>query len=95
MDFGIFVSEPEMAHTIYHVSRDDITAECGRSVKRMICVGMTDENDVGIQAILITFRPLLRRCCKSCYQSLRRLTPAASDPSADSEKKDSETEGKS
>ena len=68
---GVFVREPEINATIYHLSADDRVALCSRSVMPMICVGEGDAQFNGRLLIEITTsHTLMRRCCLQCKRRL-------------------------
>jgi len=70
MEFAMLVTEPETSHKIYHLSVDDVTVLCGRNTKRMVCVGVTNENDVGVCPYGAGSYVDIRRICRACYKAL-------------------------
>ena len=70
-EYGIFILEPEWDHPIYHLSEDDQRALCGRSVERMICMGIA-ENPGAILSKISVWHVGVWRCCAQCKKALKR-----------------------
>jgi len=69
--FGVFVREPETNSTIYHLSRDDEVALCGRRIGSLVCIGEVDEHEAGkILTEIHTSYVLIWRCCEQCEKKL-------------------------
>ena len=69
--FGVFVREPETNSTIYHLSKDDKLALCGRRIGSLVCIGEVDEHEAGkILTEIHTSYVLIWRCCEQCEKKL-------------------------
>lgn len=69
---GMFVTEPETRHSVYHLSPDDKVVLCGRNIRRMVCVGERDEDDLRLMVEISTSYTLMWRCCWQCKAALKR-----------------------
>jgi len=78
-EFAAFVTEPEANATIYHLSRDDTKALCGRDVSRMICIGGISDTMAGrlLQELYPLGYVVIRRCCVLCKGKVKKNSASA------------------
>lgn len=70
-EYGVFVTEPAYAHTIYHLSLDDKRALCGRDASKMEYLGETKLPTNSIYDISVMWVNIWR-CCEQCREAYNR-----------------------